>query len=272
MDPKTKQPLSKAKKDSEDTEEICAYFNLLIMNVAGPSDGEGSADRRKQTIHDVIEIEHPNLILFQEFGWKGVSGKTWSKFPIHDNYQLSGNTEASLLYDTNVFLISELPATTLQSVLDEMKRKDGKVPTDFTPLPRMCARIVESKGAPIKKFICVSWHGRYSKRSVSYLIQEFKNTMEFFKGLLLKLKENLPVVIGGDFNINIEKIREFVMSPFRIYEYSPTKRRTGNIIDFFITTTDQILKDVKVLDISEISEAKDPQKVLDHDPVKASLF
>lgn len=272
MDKKTKQPLPKAEKEPNVTAAACAYFKLLIMNVAGPSDGEGSADRRKQTIHDVIEIEHPNLILFQEFGWKGVSGRTWSKFPIDDRYQLSGNTEASLLYDSNEFLISELPAKTLQSVLDEMKRKDGEVPTDFTPLPRMCARIVESKGVPIKTIICVSWHGRYSKHSVSELIQEFKNTMKFFKALLSKLKGDLSMIIGGDFNINIKKIKEFVISPFQIYEYSPAKRRSGNIIDFYITTTNQVLKDVQVLDISKISEAKNPLKVLDHDPVKALLY
>lgn len=51
---------------------------LMIANVGGPSDGKGTASRRKKAIAELLQEHQPNVVLFQEVPWKGIGrSSTW---------------------------------------------------------------------------------------------------------------------------------------------------------------------------------------------------
>ena len=241
---------------------------ILIMNTNGPNDGIGTAERRKKCIADVIRRQHPEIVLFQEFAWSGITGSTWTKTPIPEQYEFTGNKDASILHDNTSVILSLPSLSDLQRLLEEMIRK-GELSGGFTPLPRMCVRLVERKGTPNLKFICVSWHGRYSGRKEESRAEEIKDLLLYLTRY--SFNKRLPIVIAGDFNLRYETVRRYVEKPLVAYSYEPLARRTGNVIDFYIASESLKLDNIAPIDITAITNADRPQTVLDHDPVCASL-
>ncbi|XP_062605221.1 uncharacterized protein LOC134267008 [Saccostrea cucullata] len=205
-------------------------ISLVIVNVGGPSIGPGTADKRKKAIAEFLKEFQPNIVLFQEFSWAGITGSAWRNVTIPEKYEYTGNNQASILFDKNEFIVEFPGHKELQSLLDEMIRK-VQLPMGFTPLSRMCMRIIQTKGVPNIKFLCVSWHGR-RKGKMADLIMELKHLLIFIERF--SNNQGLPLIVAGDFNISLEEVATLVKSPLVIYKYRPLRREGDKVIDFFI--------------------------------------
>lgn len=253
-------------------EPVTSSIHVVSMNVNGSSDGAGTADRRKHVISDVISKNSPDVVLFQEFKWRGIRGRTWTKTPIAKKYDYTGNEEASILYDADQFQMTSLAANDLQRPLEELKRKT-KISQDFMPLPRCCIRLMESKVSELAeklKYIVISWHGK-SKMPEENKKKEFQYLQVYLNELAER--QDVSILVGGDFNIRMSVIKNSVLPEFILYEYTPLKRRLGRIIDFFLSSPTLTVADVKSIDLSDEKEtdAKVPNNVLDHDPISATV-
>ncbi|KAL3876805.1 hypothetical protein ACJMK2_034599 [Sinanodonta woodiana] len=251
-------------------------LKVLIMNVSGVSEGKLTAERRKQTIVDIIDEHNPILALFQEFTWKKTCGKVWKSYTLPRHYQIIGNKEASIMYNTNEVTVTERGKETkkLQRYVKELQRPTSKDPTpiylDIESNARMALIVLETKGVPVMKFICISWHGNHAGMTNDGKVTEFKNLMFFLNDIYKKFK--LPILIAGDFNVKMKSIRHKVQYPFKLYEYEASERRKKKgVIDYFIATTELHLSNIKPVDLKKYSKAYNPEKVFDHDPIKAIL-
>jgi len=238
------------------------------MNASGAIPEKGAPEKRRKAIQEVAIQENPHLILFQEFGWVGITGKTWEKSRLPDKYQYTGNKHGSIMYDTNELIIKILTQTDLQKPLDELIRK-GKIQGNFTPIPRICIRKITTKGVPHMEFICVSWHGAHSKKK-----EDKKKDFSDLQVYLIELSErngNIQIIVGGDFNISISDIDDIVHDELKLHKYEPTSRRTGSIIDFYLTSASVNLKNTSPLDLVKITSDANPLNLFDHDPIVATL-
>ncbi|XP_061174109.1 uncharacterized protein LOC133183175 [Saccostrea echinata] len=242
-------------------------ISLVIANVGGPSVGPGTADKRKKGIAEFLKEFQPNIVLLQEFSWSGITGSAWRNVTIPEKYEYTGNNEASILFDKNEFIVEFPGQKELQSLLDEMIRK-VQLPIGFTPLSRMCIRIIQTKGVPDMKFLCVSWHGR-RKGKMTELIMELKNLLIFIE--TFSNNKDLPFIIAGDFNISLEEAVKLVQSPHVIYKYQPLRREGGKIIDFFIGSELLPLDKMSAIDWEKVDSSIDALKIFDHDPIYAQI-
>ncbi|KAH3752718.1 uncharacterized protein LOC127848126 [Dreissena polymorpha] len=255
---------------------------LLIINVKGNGKGKSEDDdhidppesRRRNAISNIIHKYKPDVVLFQEFTWVGITGNSWIKWPIPDNYAYLGNTEASIMSDSRHVVVWDVPAADIDNILTELKRTSNNrleqlFPTDFTPVSRMCLKRMMVKTKPVLDFICVSWHGPSKKLTLEEKIVFFKYLMEFLRHI--KDKYNIAMLIGGDFNINMESIKHIDISPFKLCEYKASERRIGRIIDFYIVSDEITLDNIQWVDLERDTDVVRPNKILDHDPVLATL-
>ena len=65
--------------------------------------------------------------------------------------------------------------------------------------------------------------------------------------LQLSEKESLPVILAGDFNVEIKAIETLVSPPLVLHKYTPTERREPNTIDFYISSKSLAMSDIKPL-------------------------
>lgn len=251
-------------------------MGIVTMNVNGKNDELGECpDRRRHTLHNVITKLNPAILMLQECPWKNIRGWVWGKRSIPENYVYIGHAEASIIYDNNIVTVSDVPRDELESILTQLQSQNedsigSTIPTEFAPLPRMTAVRFDHNILPDAKFLCISWHGKYNGLSKKNLMDDFRYLMEFLKKI--REKYQLPLLIGGDFNIGLPMIRDFVQAPFKITEYSASERRKANrVIDFFIYTEDLSLHETMPIDLDIVTSAVNPFGVLDHDPVQALL-
>ena len=149
--------------------EPTGNLKIMIMNTNGKTVGDNTADKRKQVICDVVKTTGATLFLFQEFMWMGISGSAWEgKYRLPSHLEYIGNKEACILFDKN--------KVTVENVR-------GKTGIQRSTLERMCIRKVKTKGVPIVEFICISWHGRRSKKTVEILIEEFESMLKYISKL-----------------------------------------------------------------------------------------
>jgi hypothetical protein len=223
------------------------YRNTLDASICN------KAEKRRQVISDVVKKSGATLFLFQEFMWTGISGSVWEgKLPSHLEYIGNGNT--CILFDENKVTVEEVP---------------DKTGMQSSTLERMCIRKVKTKGVPIVEFICISWHGK-SRETNEIRIEELKSMLKDISKLSNKL--SLPVLLAGDFNLNAGDIVKqlSLISSLRLflYGYKPAKRRKSeNIIDFFISSESLKMSGIKVLALESITEVAEVLSLFDHDPV-----
>ena len=197
------------------------------------------AKKIKKAICDVATNTHAALVLFQEISWTSISGIAWKGYnwPEHLKYTgNTGNTHASIIFDKNEVTVKKLSdtSTLLEDTLKDLIEM-GDIQEEFTPIPRMCFRKVNTKEIPIVEFICISWHGRHNNVKLKDLIEEFESRLKYI--LKLSEKESLPVILAGDFNVKIKNIDTLVPPSLVLHKYKPTKRREPEkIIDFFISS------------------------------------
>ena len=245
---------------------VVSFHEVLIITMN--ANGKGTADKRREGITYTVMTNKPMLVLFQEFKWIGISSKIWEKHPLPFYYQYFGNTDASLLYDTRHIVAEQLSSTEMRRILEKLQQSSNNnlkkpFPMDFDPLARMCISSVTTIGVTVSKFICVSWHGPYRRSTVDFRKDYFSYLLEFLRNIVLKFQS--PLLIAGDFNIDFQAIEALIKYPFKACSYRPSARREGAVIDYFITTENLELSNIRFLDIG------DHESSFDHDPLISSL-
>ncbi|KAH3752776.1 hypothetical protein DPMN_187402 [Dreissena polymorpha] len=249
-----------------------ADVKLMIMNANGRT-GKGNSDKRKNAIHDIIVMHQPAIVFLQEFKWKRIRDETWKKYPIPQNYKMydESNGEACIMIDANHFVVRDVQDGEIKNILSDLQktsnnRQKKPFPTEFDPEPRMCLRKVESTTKPTLKLICISWHGEHN---IKNKIGDFEFLM-FFRQV--KNKYKMAMLIGGDFDIDMESIKQYVNSPFKLCEYEAAERRIGRkIIDFYIVSDEITLGYIQWVDLQHDTTVDHPNGILDHDPLLATL-
>lgn len=157
-----------------------------------------------------------------------------------------------------------------------MLRK-GELSPGFTPLGRMCLSEIKTtettKGVPTTHFLCVSWHGSHNSRKKADLLKEFENFLVFMEAI--EDHYDLPLLIGGDFNLQYKDIPEKFKNPgsgLIAHMYDPLKRRRSRLIDFYIGSSTLPLSEIAAVDLKKVDNGEDAQKIFDHDPVEATLM
>lgn len=249
-------------------------LSLLLWNVGGPSAGKGTASKRKRAIIGHLESKQPTIFLVQEFLWRYIENhRTWKGVSITDRYKYIGHKEAGILYDINELDAKNLTTDTkIRNILEEMLEKN-ELPPGFTPLGRMCISEIKTKGVPMTHFLCVSWHGSHNSRKKADLLEEFKNLLVFVKEI--GEQYDLPLIIGGDFNLKFEDIPAKFKTPgisLIAKMYDPLERRRDRLIDFYIVSSTLSLSNIASVDLEKVDNGEDAQKIFDHDPVEATLM
>ena len=233
--------------------EPTGNLKIVIMNTDGKKkadDIRNKADKKKQVICDVVKTTGATLFLFQEFMWRGISGRAWGgKYRLPSHLEYIGNKEACILFDKSKVTVKEVPDKTgIQNPI----------------LQRMCIGKVKTMEDPIVEFICISWHGR---RPVKIKIQEFKSMLKYISKLSKELA--LPVLLAGDFNLTAEDIEPHLSSLLLdLHNYEPTTRRKSeNIIDFFISSKSLKMSGIKALTLESETGVVEVLSLFDHDPL-----
>ena len=139
---------------------------------------------------------------------------------------------------------------------------------------------------PFFQFDCLSWHGPWNKlnkqecekdkkvkrthdeEAVEFSCGDAVAKVRYSVGRLFDIEKtsffryfmvvmngfreeqnNIPILIGGDFNISLDIIKD--TPPFRIcpYEVSPRREKKFKIIDYFIVTEELDMKNIKWLNL-----------------------
>ena len=83
----------------------------------------------------------------------------------------------------------------------------------------------------------------------------------------LSEKLSLPVILAGDFNVEIEAIETMVRLPHVLHRYTPTERREPHIIDFYISSESLTMTDINPLTLEHETDVTEVLSLFDHDPV-----
>ena len=132
----------------------------------------------------------------------------------------------------------------------------------------MCLRKIKTKGVPIVEFICISWHGIY-KMKLEERKEQFESMLKYISKVSEKL--SLPVILAGDFNVEIKAIETLVSPPLVLHKYTPTERRETNTIDFYISSESLAMSDIKPLTLTSETGVTEVLSLFDHDPVVAMM-
>ncbi|XP_067666895.1 uncharacterized protein [Haliotis asinina] len=181
-----------------------AEYVILDMNANGDSKA-GMRDKRKQHIADVLISESPLVVCVQEFDWVDIHSKGWKEFDVPDHFQYEGHKEAGFIFDTREITSFRIDnKRSVRNMYDNMVLRSDMA-SDYFELPRLCIYKIKSKGAPNFEILCASWHGPHK---VSF--EKKKKTLDTLVKFLLKLKveeENVPVLLGGDFNMKAYDVK-----------------------------------------------------------------
>ncbi|KAL3876802.1 hypothetical protein ACJMK2_034596 [Sinanodonta woodiana] len=305
--PKTSSTPIKSEKQTEENKPL----KVVIINANGPNMGNGTTETRKYTIQNVIFLNKPELILFQEFTAEIIDGKVWSSNLVLKHYKFTGSNKHSsvIVYNSNELFVTENTEIEkdFQTIFQGDTSKHSELNHNKSDISsRMCLRVVKIKDKTDTDFICISWHGKHSGMTNVRKVTEFKTLMKVLNAIYNKYK--LPILIGGDFNVVMKLIRPEVNDLFKLYPYTPSVRRKEKVIDYFITSPGLHLYDMKPVDLKKVSklciikliyfvikylisldrilpvlhvlvqlkvhvsQAEIPENVLDHDPIQAKLI
>jgi hypothetical protein len=233
-------------------DEPTGKLKIVIMNTNGRKKSDNIVNKpqkKKQVICDVVQNTGATLFLFQEFMWTGISGRAWAgEYSLPSHLEYIGNKEACILFHKDKVTVEEVPQTGIQESI----------------LKRMCIRKVKTIEVPNVEFICISWHGR---QVVRIKIKEFKGMLEYISKLSKDLV--LPVLLAGDFNLKTKEIKKYLPSlSLVLHKYEPTERRKSeNIIDFFIASESLEMSGIKALALESETKVAEVLSLFDHDPV-----
>ncbi|XP_071105095.1 uncharacterized protein [Haliotis cracherodii] len=208
-----------------------AEYLILDINANGDS-GKGMREKRKQYIAHVLTTQDPLVVCVQEFLWQGIHSRGWADLDVPDHFQYAGHNEAGFIFDTREVTYSRIDnKASVRNMYDNMvKRSD--IGLEYFELPRLCVHKIKSKGAPNFEILCASWHGPYRVSK-----ERKEKSLDSLVKFLLKLKveeENVPLLLGGDFNFPAAKVKSRLPSDGSLMLNTPD----DSSIDIFITSSD----------------------------------
>ncbi|XP_041373876.1 uncharacterized protein LOC121386902 [Gigantopelta aegis] len=233
-------------------------LNLVVMNANGP----GNAENRRKGIAKLLDEEEPLLVFMQEFNWKNLHQRQWRSLVVPDYYQYVGHAEAGFVYDTREITLTRYDNNTDVIRMHERMRKKGDF-TEYAELPRMCICMMESKGAPSFKLLVISWHGPHNGFKTSTKEEVVRSFCELV--ILLKDEYQLPVIVGGDFNLKATSVEKCLHEDLHVIKLSKFT------IDMLLVDKN----DSHITDEDKLEKVKwntDKEKlVFDHVPLKIAF-
>lgn len=181
-------------------------MKTLVMNVSGnnhkPKGVElKPGEKQRYVAVNIIKSYRPDLVLVQE-GQKILYNKVCKECNEGGTrYDYVKNDETGILYNVVDWTIEE-PKADLEKLYDELVYKNI-ISRESELKARFHALILKSKG-PDGKFLCVTYHGHYTGKTEDKKLEILK---DFLILLLNYLQRNpdLPLIIGGDFNVELDK-------------------------------------------------------------------
>ena len=151
-------------------------------------------------MNTIIQREQHDVILIQETS-KQIHN-IYPKSYLAIEYNGTRNEQAGILYNISNLMhaTSVHPNQDLRTIRDIMVGQN-KQANAYKLCARMHAVVLEIKGTNAKIF-CVSYHVPYKKKD----IQSRLSIVEALLKLLNEYQEKapLPIILGGDFNVNIK--------------------------------------------------------------------
>lgn len=240
------------------------YITGIVMNANGGRSkilqvgGWEIPSKRKDIRQQVIWDNNPDIIFIQESDIVLRNICTWN-FP-HRCYQSIGGKEAGIIFDALKFTecTADNPQGKIRHIYEYRKFILNENLSSADLLDRMQAVVLQTNGPCIRKILCVSWHGPHKlKRDLK--IKMLKDLM-YLISLYLQ-ENNIQVVLGGDFNLDLSKEKLFQNSFLNPYYSDPTAQfvlcdylkldHRPNKIDYIITSksvTNVSCKPIDVLD------------------------
>ncbi|XP_052808592.1 uncharacterized protein LOC128237266 [Mya arenaria] len=189
-------------------------LDLITMNADGPHIA-GNASKRKNAILNLVTRRKPHLIFFQEYK---LAMNLWKRDEIKRKYTYIGSNgnSASILYDKNKL--------TCTSSFYTQKQTEGQGVIQWYPTinhedvdlinfinssldineHRLCmSKMTRKDVEPVQHFICISWHGPHRVTDPNKVIV-LNKLLQTANGIFTEF--NIPVIIGGDFNISNEEV------------------------------------------------------------------
>lgn len=173
--------------------------NIGIADVGGPSQ-KGATSKRKLGLSNLIKQTRPDILLLQQCPWPLNPPSTRpGDVEIPVQYKYVGTKEAGILY--NNFDVGVRHLKNLEEYIEELKEMKI-LPIGYSvPLNRMCIAIIKSIVFYPDRFLCVSWHGPHNGMRKPDLKNYLRSFLIFIS--YIGLRQNLPIIIGGNFNISI---------------------------------------------------------------------
>lgn len=191
--------------------------------------GLGIPEMRKNIRQQIIKDFNPDIIFMQDSNilLKNICYvRSNKRYFAPRDYQSTGSEEAGIIFDASRFVkcVHENAMTELRKLYESgMKSLNSQL------LSRMHAVILQTKGPGEKKILCVSWHGPH-KLSDKNKIQMFKDLMYLIT--LYLSKKRIPVLIGGDFNLDLQEEKLFpITNPLS----NPANIRHDNLLLYMYT-------------------------------------
>lgn len=238
-------------------------LTLLAMNLSGRFAGREIRRFGHAVLGALLTEKNVDLMFGQQTNFK-------PKLPEH--YDMIGTPRAFLSY--NKARIKACDEKQYRSKLRDLQFS-RKLPFHYLPLQNFTLTKFKTRKTPAVEFIAISWLtdetlGRTRK------IGMFKKLMSFVVNIS-KIEE-LPIIIGGTFNITLEDASDCLPDGYCCYGYIPENaRRSIRSADFFICPSSMRLENVKPiicanLEIEECSEMwLNPEDAFYCDPVRATL-
>ena len=237
---------------------------LAAMNLSGRFAGGEIRRFGQAVIANVLIEKDVDLMFGQQANFK-------PRLP--SNYVMLGSHKAFLAHNN-------LRVKACDDKQFRMKLRDlqfaGKLPFHYLPQHNYTVTKVKTRHTTPVEFIAVSWltdEGQGRVRNMSW----FKKLMNFVVNL--SAFEELPVVVGGTFQISLEDASEILPPNFCCYGYVPQNmRRTVRASDFFVCSQSVRLEGVRPvicanLHMEECPDAwLNPEDAFYCDPVRATLI
>lgn len=179
-------------------------LRIVSMNASGRK-GRMYNDFRRVNLRNLVENERPD-IMFLPGDSPGEDTFTQTSY---QQLMDPTNNETVLLYDSTRLRIRQQPTG------QQFKIPNFDVDKVLSPMVDICSPAPASQ--VVKQFICVSWHWQLTvERGTKVIYENGKQFMMFAQ--FLAWYTGTEVLIGGDFNLPMDKIKEMITEHNRMVQ------------------------------------------------------